>query len=78
MNYPDGQKVLVGDRLKLWDGCFGTVVASIDDDEYTSEHSREQWAYLKAGVLISSNQAGLVHYTASEASFELIERQTRP
>jgi hypothetical protein len=75
VNYPDGKKVRIGDRLKLWDGCFGTVVCSIDDDEYTPEHSRDHWAYLKTGILIDSSQAGLIHYNAPEVSFELIERR---
>ena len=79
MNYPDGQKLMVGDRLKLWDDCFGTVVASIDDDEYTPEYSRESWSYLMTGVLINSSQikSGLIHYEAPEDSFELIERKAR-
>jgi hypothetical protein len=75
VNYPDGRKMIVGDRLKLWDGCHGTVVCSIEDDEYTSEHSRDQWAYLKTGVLIDSGQAGLIHYVEPEDAFELIERK---
>jgi hypothetical protein len=33
---------MVGDRVKLWDGCFGTVVCTIDDDEYTPEYSRDR------------------------------------
>lgn len=66
---------MVGDRLKLWDGCFGTVVCSIDDGEYTPEHSRDHWAYLKSGVLINSSKTGLIHFIAPEDSFELIERK---
>ena len=68
---------MVGDTLKLWDGCYGTVVASIDDDEYTPEYSREHWSYLNTGVLINSSQIklGLIHYEAPEDSFELIERK---
>jgi hypothetical protein len=75
VNYPDGRKIMVGDRLKLWDGCFGTVVCTIDDDEYTPEYSRDRWAYLKTGVLIDSSQAGLIHYDVPEDSLELIERR---
>ncbi len=74
MNYPDGTKLLVGDRLKLWEGCFGVVVLSVDDDEYTPEFPRESWEYLKRGVVIRSDKAGLIHYIEPESSFELIER----
>jgi hypothetical protein len=65
VNYSDGKKIMIGDRLKLWDGCFGTVVCSIDDGEYTPEHSRDHWAYLKSGVLINSTKTGLIHFTAT-------------
>jgi hypothetical protein len=76
MDYPDGVKVRVGDHLKLWDGCYGTVVCSIDDGEYTPEYSEDHWGYLGSGVLIDSTEAGLIHYTSAEDSFQLIERKT--
>jgi hypothetical protein len=75
MNYPDGEKVLVGDRVKLWDAGYGTVVCSIDNDQYTPDYPKREWAYLKSGVLIKSDQAGLIHYIEPEPSFELIERK---
>jgi hypothetical protein len=75
MNYPDGRKMLVGDRLKLWEGCNGTVVCSIDDDAYTTEYPKAEWAYLKSGVLIISDKAGVLHYIQPDQSFDLIERE---
>ena len=39
MKYPDGQEVRLGDRVKLGHDDGGVVVASIDTNEYTSEHS---------------------------------------
>jgi len=78
VTYPDGKKMIVGDGLKLWNGCVGTVVCSIEDDEYTPEHPRDQWAYLKTGVLINSSQTGLIHYHAPEDLFELLERKREP
>jgi len=75
MNYPDGTKVRLGDTLKLWEGCVGTVVCSIDDDEYTPQYPKTEWGYLDRGVLIESEQAGLIHYIEPEVSFKLIERK---
>lgn len=74
MNYPDGKKVMVGDRVKLWEGCHGVVVSSIDDDQYTDEYRKAEWAYLKRGVLIKSDKAGLIHYLDPDSTFELVER----
>jgi hypothetical protein len=52
MNYPDGTKVMIGDRLMLWEGCYGMVVCSIDDGQYTPEYPEEHWSHLGKGVLI--------------------------
>ncbi len=38
MKYPDGSKVMVGDKVKLWQGCVGTVVCSMDDNEYSPKY----------------------------------------
>ncbi len=66
--------MIVGDRLTLWDGCTGTIVCSIDDNAYTPEYPKE-WAYLKSGILIVSDKAGLIHYIRPEQTFDLIERE---
>lgn len=74
MNYPDGKKVLAGDKVKLWEGCHGIVVCSIDDDQYTPEYPKSEWAYLKLGVLINSDKGGLIHLIEPDEDIELIER----
>jgi hypothetical protein len=76
MNYPSGEKVVIGDRVRLWRGCEGTVVCSIDDGQYTPAFPKSEWEYLKRGVLIESGQAGLIHYIQPEDSFELIARSS--
>jgi hypothetical protein len=74
MKYPDGQDVMLGDRVKLGDDDNGIVVASIDTDEYTDKHPREQWAYLIKGVMIKFPKHGLIHYEQAEPDLELVER----
>jgi len=66
--------VMVGDQVKLWEGCHGTVVCSMDDNEYTPEYPKAEWSYLKNGVLIDSDKAGLIHYIRPENSFQLLRR----
>ena len=75
MNYMDGQKIRVGDTVKLWEGCSGVVVCSMDDDEYTPEYPREEWSYLKTGVMIDSDQAGLIHYPRLTDKLQLLSSQ---
>ena len=70
MKYWDGQEARLGDRVKLGEDEGGIVVSSMDTDEYSAEEPKEQWGYLKEGVMIQSPY-GLVHYVekynASEA-----------
>lgn len=74
MKYPDGQEVKLGDRVELWSDNRGTVVCSIDTDEYSATYPKEQWAYLGRGVVILSEKAGLVHYSEPEPGMRLVDR----
>ena len=74
MKYPDGREVRLGDRVKLGQDDGGVVVASIDTNEYSSEHSKAQWGYLKKGVMIEFPKHGLIHYEEPEPDLQLIER----
>lgn len=74
MNYSDGQEVRLGDSVKLWEGCYGVIVCSLDTNEYTVDYPKEEWGYLKTGVLIESDKAGLIHYVKPEQNMRLIGR----
>lgn len=74
MKYLNGEKVLVGDKVKLWDNCIGVVVCSIDDDEYSDDYPKEDWGYLKNGIVINSDKGGLIHTIKPDEDLELIER----
>lgn len=63
MKYSDGSEAHVGDVVVIDGKHKGTVVASIDTNEYTAEHPKEQWAYLGRGVMIDTDFGGLVHYS---------------
>ncbi len=74
MKYADGQQVRLGDRVRLGKDDGGVVVASIDTDEYDPEHRRDQWSYLKKGVVIRFPEWGPIHYEEPERGLELIGR----
>ena len=76
MKYATGEMIHVGDKVRPWPGCTGIVVASIDTDEYSELHPREQWSYLQTGIMIDTNEAGLVHYTEPDVDLLLLERAT--
>lgn len=61
MKYPDGQDVMLGDRVRLGDDDGGIVVSSIDTGEYSAEAPESDWSYLKKGVVIRFPKFGLIH-----------------
>ena len=74
MKYSDGKEVKLGDRVGLGNYCNGFVVCSIDADEYSEEHPKEQWVYLKKRVMIEFPSLGLIHYELAEEDLQLISR----
>lgn len=75
MKYYDGQEVKLGDKVKLGQDDGGVVVCSIDTAEYSIDYPKEQWGYLKKGVMISFPTYGLIHYEEPEADLQLISRK---
>lgn len=74
MKYPTGEIVHVGDVVELWPGNQGEIVCSIDNGEYSPEFPEAEWSYLKQGVLVRSDQAGLIHYLEPETTMRLLKR----
>jgi hypothetical protein len=76
MRYPNGDLAQVGDTVELWPNCYGEVVCSVDDDQYTDEFTAADWSYLKKGILVRTGEVGLIHYIESEPSMRLIKRSS--
>jgi hypothetical protein len=51
----------IGDQVSDG-GLLGTVVANIETGEFSVEYTSADWGYLKVGVLVMTDEAGLVHY----------------
>ena len=62
MKYKNGKNILVGDEVSIDSKYRGTIVANIESGEYSITHTKEQWSYLKTGVLIDTDFGGVVHY----------------
>jgi hypothetical protein len=78
MKYFTGEDVRLWDRLEVWSGCRGLVVLSVDDDAYTARFPKAQWAYLGSGVMLDTEQAGLMHYSETSEDMRLIARGIEP
>jgi len=72
MKYEDGKQVLLGDKVYLDGGITGIVMCSIDDGIYTSEYLESEWEHLKKGVMVFSEQAGLIHYAEKSKAKTII------
>ena len=62
MKYPDCSEARRGERVHFSNGETGTIVFSIDTNEYSNEVPETQWGYLIKGVMIRTNNGALVHY----------------
>ena len=62
MKYPDGTEARLGDRVQLSNGESGTVVFSIDTDEYSADFPKEQWNYLARGIMVKTDAGAFVHF----------------
>jgi hypothetical protein len=74
MKYLDMQEVNVGDVVALAHDMRGVVVADIEKAEYGTGYSPADWSYLKSGILIFSEQAGLFHFEQPDEDLVLISR----
>jgi hypothetical protein len=75
MKYSTGEVVTIGDRV-LADNMTGVVVCVIDDQQFSKEFP-EFWAYLETGLLIESDEIGLVHYPVIDEDVKFIKRADR-
>jgi hypothetical protein len=76
MRYPNGEEVIVGDRVKLGrsEDSDGVVVCALDRNEYSPSHPKEKWSELEVGALIEFPKYGLIHYKEPEDDLQLISR----
>jgi hypothetical protein len=62
MLYADGKEAMVGDVVAIDSKYRGVVVADIGAGQFSADDAAEQWAYLRLGILVHTDFAGLVHY----------------
>jgi len=74
MNYHTGELIELGDSIELSCDLTGVVVGIVDDSKFSESHPKDEWDYLKKGVLILSDQAGLIHYPDIIEDIKLIKK----
>jgi hypothetical protein len=74
MKYIDGKIAMIGDHVLLGNGWTGVVVCDIDSSVGTIEFPIEEWRYLKKGIMVRSEQAGLIYFAEPDVDLELADR----
>jgi hypothetical protein len=67
MKYADGTEARLGDRVRITNGDTGTVIASMDTDEYGPEATRESWENTGDGILVRTDRGALVQLDDSHS-----------
>jgi ribosome-dependent ATPase len=75
MEYIDGNEVLIGDKV-IADNSVGKIVCIISDNQFPLEFPKKFWDYLKTGVLIETEDMGLVHYPIIDQDVRFVERNS--
>lgn len=57
----------LGDTVIDRAGLRGRIVANIGRDQFSAQCPKNEWAYLTRGVLVDTEEAGLVHYENADA-----------
>lgn len=74
LKYSSGEDIQIGDHVKIGGQDEGVVVAIPGAGNYSEGYTASDWSYLKSGVLVNSDNAGLIHYPDQDDQFELISR----
>jgi hypothetical protein len=56
-----GRQIRLGDRVLVANHVAGIVVFSIDTDEYSPEFPKADWEYLGRGIMIQTENNGLIY-----------------
>lgn len=57
-----GRQLAPGDRVRTTDGLSGIVVCNMESGAGSADFPYDEWAYLGGGVMVMTDEIGLVHY----------------
>lgn len=74
MRYPNGEEVRPGDKIRIGVKDTGWVVAVPEKHLFSERFPKEDWGYLTKGLLVLSENAGVVHYEEMDSEMTLFHR----
>src|SRR3989442_16032646 len=78
MKYANDEEIQLGDLVTLWPGADGEVVTILDSKEFSPNYPESEWGYLERGILVESQDAGLIHFIEPERGTRLLKRKADP
>ena len=63
----------LGDRISLSSYDTGVVVCDLDGSEYSDAYPQSGWSYLKVGIMVETDQAGLMHLIQDNVEPEAVQ-----
>lgn len=74
MKYANGIEIQIGDQVKIGHDDSGLVVGVLENRTFLPGYDSKDWAYLNAGILVNTKNAGLIHYPEQDEEIVLISR----
>jgi hypothetical protein len=68
----NGKLIRLGDRVNVGSAEKGTVVFSVDTDDYAPDFPKAEWEYLKKGVMLRMDGGALVFLETPDEHTEVI------
>jgi len=78
VKYANGLEIEVGDEVQVDRRYRGTVVVDLDTGDSRAGYPIERWAYLRRGLLISTNYGALIHYPPGHKDELALLRRAQP
>lgn len=67
-----GKLIRLGDRIDIGSAEKGTVVFSLDTDEFGQDFPKAEWAYLGTGIMVQMDGGALVFFDTPVEHTEVI------
>ncbi len=73
MIYPNGDAIEIGDKVHLGGDRSGVLVGIIDEGKFAYGYNKEDWSYLRNGLIVSTD-FGDLRLDKPDEDLELVAR----
>ena len=62
----NGLKIQIHDQVSMIGSDRGLVVCDLDNCQFTESFPEDEWEYMKVGIMVDSEKAGLMHFPTQD------------